>query len=314
MKHSGGVVVFLCLAFVTAAAGPRLAAQSNVKDHPLVSRFQGSEVVSYKASEFDEFVFPLGTITGDDTFTKSQKLEGKVTRFKYSMPPNRSGLEVARSYQTALEGAGFEILFKCDGAACISNKFNQGYTTGTASGIWCVNCEEPMRYVGARLKRPAGDVYVSVVVEKDKYEGGTWLTIVELKPAEAGLVTVKAEAMKADISDVGHTPIYGVYFDTGLAVVKPNSDATLAEIAKLLKANPAMKLHVVGHTDNVGSMASNMELSKQRAAAVVSALVTKYQIAAARLDSAGVGALSPVATNRTEEGRAKNRRVELVEQ
>ncbi len=171
-----------------------------------------------------------------------------------------------------------------------------------------------MRYVGAKLARPTGDVYVSVVVEKDKYEGGTWLNIIELKPIDTGNVTVKAEVMKSDITSEGHTPIYGVYFDTGKAEIKPNSDATLAEIARLLKTNAAMKLHVVGHTDNVGTSAANMDLSKARAAAVVNALVTKYQIAASRLDSAGVGPLSPVATNKTEEGRAKNRRVELVEQ
>jgi outer membrane protein OmpA-like peptidoglycan-associated protein len=246
-------------------------------------------------------------------YTKSQRLEGKVTRFKYSQVQGRSGLEVIRSYQAALQKAGFQLLFQCDGNACISPKFNKGYTE-SQSGIWCVNCEEPMRYLAAKLPRATGDVYVSVVVEKDKYEGGTWLSIVELKPIEANTVIVKAEAMRSEISNAGHTPIYGVYFDTGKAVIKPESDATLAEIAKLLTANAAMKLHVVGHTDNVGTSAANMELSRQRAAAVVAALVTKHQIAAARLDSAGVGPFSPVATNRTEEGRSKNRRVELVEQ
>lgn len=124
---------------------------------------------------------------------------------------------------------------------------------------------------------------------------------------EIGNVTVNAAALAADISATGHTPIYGVYFDTGKAEIKPNSDATLSEVAKLLNANASMKLRVVGHTDNVGTSAANMDLSKQRAAAVVSALVTKYRIPTTRLDSAGVGALSPVATNRTDEGRAKNR-------
>jgi OmpA-OmpF porin, OOP family len=308
--------VFSIAAILAVVAVPciqSVVAQSNVKDHPLVSRFQGSDVLSYKSSDFDEFVMALGPITAADAYTKSQRLEGKVTKFKYSQVPGRSGLEVIRSYQTALEQGGFQVLFKCDGPACISDKFNKGYTE-SASGIWCVNCEEPMRYVAAKLTRPMGDVYVSVVVEKDKYEGGTWLSIIEVKPIESGLVVVKAEAMKTDIASAGHTPIYGVYFDTGKAVLKPESDATLAEIARLLKADSAMKIHVVGHTDNVGTSAANMDLSKQRAAAVVSALVTKYQIAAARLDSAGVGPFSPVATNRTEQGRAKNRRVELVEQ
>src|SRR4030095_12160162 len=222
-----------------------------------------------------------------------------------------SGLEVMRAYENALTSAGFQVLFKCEGKACISDKFQSGYTTGTTSGIWCQTCEEPMRYVGAKLTRPTGDVYVSVVVEKDKYEGGTWLSIIELKHMPTGNVVVKAEAMKSDINAAGHTPIYGVYFDTGKAVIKPESDATLAEIVRLLKSNPNLSLHVVGHTDNVGAAAANMDLSKRRADAVVAALTTKYGIAASRLDSAGVGPYSPVATNKNKERRAKHPRGEL---
>ena len=92
------------------------------------------------------------------------------------------------------------------------------------------------------------------------------------------------------------------------------SDATLVEISKLLSANSSLKLHVVGHTDNVGTYASNMTLSKQRADAVVAVLVSKYHVLPARLNAAGAGTLAPVASNKTEDGRARNRRVELVEQ
>ena len=289
------------------------ARQKDAKDHPLVSRFQGSDVLEYKVSEFDEFPLALGAIVDKDKYTKVQRLEGKVTKFKYSTPSTRSSLEVMRSYQTALERGGFQVLFKCDGKDCISDKFPYGYT-GTSSGIWCTNCEEPMRYIAAKLPRPAGDVYVSLIVEKDKYEGGTWLSIIEIKPIGTGLVTVNAAALANDIAQSGHAPVYGIYFDTGKADLKPASDPTLAEIGKLLGANAQLKLHVVGHTDNVGTAAANMALSKQRADAVVAALVTKYHIAPAKLQAGGVGPLAPVATNKTEEGRAKNRRVELVEQ
>ena len=171
-----------------------------------------------------------------------------------------------------------------------------------------------MRYLAAKLARPAGDAYVSVVVEKDKYEGGTWLTIVEVKPMGGSQVTVNAQAMANDITATGHVALYGIYFDTGKAIVKPESKTSLDEIAKLMGAQPPLRLHVVGHTDNVGSIASNMTLSKQRADAVVSALVNDYRIAPARLVGNGVGPLAPVASNLSEEGRAKNRRVELVAQ
>ncbi|MBI1845976.1 MAG: DUF4892 domain-containing protein [Candidatus Rokubacteria bacterium] len=300
-----GLVVLLCPIAVTA--------QKDVKDHPLVSRFQGSEVLEYKTSEFDEFPLALGPIVDKDVFTKVQRLEGQVTKFKYSVPVTRSGVEISRSYRDALQRSGFEILFACDGKACISDKFKYGYT-GTASGIWCTNCEEPMRYLAAKLSRPSGDAYVSLVVEKDKYEGGTWLSIIEVKPMAGGTVTVNAQALATDITAAGHVAVYGIYFDTGKAAIKPESKPVLEEIAKLLGMQPALKLHVVGHTDNVGAFASNITLSKQRADAVVSALVTEYHITAARLQANGVGSLAPVASNAAEEGRGKNRRVELVAQ
>jgi len=290
-----------------------LNAQQQAKDHPLVSRFQGSEVLEHKISDFDEFALPLGPILDKDKYAQAQRLEGRVTKFKYSVPANRSGLEIVRSYRDALQRSGFEILFACDGKACIGEKFPYGYTN-TASGIWCTNCEEPMRYIAAKLARPTGDAYVALVVEKDKYEGGTWLSIVEVKPMAGGTVTVNAQAMANDIGATGHVALYGIYFDTGKALIKPESKAALDEIAKLLGAQSSLKLHVVGHTDNVGNLASNMTLSKQRAEAVVNALAADYRVAAPRLIANGVGPLAPVASNAAEEGRTKNRRVELVAQ
>ncbi|OGW39683.1 MAG: hypothetical protein A2Y97_13755 [Nitrospirae bacterium RBG_13_39_12] len=108
--------------------------------------------------------------------------------------------------------------------------------------------------------------------------------------------------------------MYGIYFDTGQSVIKPESEAAMSEIAKLLKKEAGMKVNVVGHTDNVGGIDSNMKLSQARADAVVQALVGKYGIGANRLKAYGVGPLAPVASNDTEEGKAKNRRVELVKQ
>jgi len=234
--------VALWLAFGFA---PHVAAQTTAKDHPLVSRFQGSEVLEYKVSDFDEFPLALGPILDKDKFAKAEHLDGKVTKFKYSVPANRSGLEVMRSYRDALQKSGFHILFACDGKACIGEKFPYGYTN-TASGIWCTNCEEPMRYLAAKLSRPAGDAYVSLVVEKDKYEGGIWLSIVEVKPMGTGLVTVNAEALANDITKTGHVAVYGIYFDPGKAEIKLESTPVLDEIAKLLNSNSALKLLVVG--------------------------------------------------------------------
>jgi outer membrane protein OmpA-like peptidoglycan-associated protein len=120
--------------------------------------------------------------------------------------------------------------------------------------------------------------------------------------------------MGNDINSTGHVSVYGIYFDTGKAEIKPESDTAIAQISKLLKNSASLKLYVVGHTDNVGTIDANMKLSKDRADAVVNSLITKYGIQAERLKSYGVASLTPVASNDTDEGRAKNRRVELVKQ
>ena len=140
------------------------------------------------------------------------------------------------------------------------------------------------------------------------------LDVIDAVPIETGMVTVDAAAMAKDISATGHVALYGIYFDTDKADIKPESQPALEEITKLLKQDPSLKLFIVGHTDNVGAHDYNLGLSERRAAAVVKELTTKHGIAAARLKPAGVGMLSPVAPNDSEEGRAKNRRVELVKQ
>ena len=312
MNRNRVAIAFLALA--VAGSFPPARAQ-DVKDHPLIPRFPGSTRnpmlnPNTVTKEFDEFSLPAGPFR-KGRFVKAERLEGRVTRIEYVNPPNRSTLEIFRSYQQGLVKAGFQVLFSCSGSEC----GDAGNEKAPEVGFWCVDipiqCPEPMRFISAKLARDSGDVYAAIKV----LPSSTYLAVVEVKGMEAGLVKVKSDVeMKSDISAVGHTPVYGVYFDTGKAEIKPASAPTLAEISKLLKSNPSMKLHVVGHTDNVGAFSSNMTLSKQRADAVVKELVAKYQVAAARLDAAGVGSLAPVTTNRTEEGRAKNRRVELVEQ
>jgi len=132
------------------------------------------------------------------------------------------------------------------------------------------------------------------------------------KPMEMDKVTVDAAALKNTLDAEGHVAVYGILFDTNKAGLKPGSAAALAEIAKLLKASPALSIYVVGHTDGVGGLDANLDLSRRRAEAVVKELVDKYDVAAARLSPQGVGPLVPLASNGAEAGRAKNRRVDLV--
>ena len=126
-------------------------------------------------------------------------------------------------------------------------------------------------------------------------------------------MTVNAAALQGDIGKTGHVAVYGIYFDTAKADVKSESAPALLEIGKLLQQDPKLKLYIVGHTDSVGEFQMNMDLSRRRADAVLKALTTTYGVAPDRLQAYGNGSLAPVASNRDEAGRAKNRRVELVE-
>lgn len=127
-------------------------------------------------------------------------------------------------------------------------------------------------------------------------------------------MTANAAALSSGLASNGHAVVNGILFDTGKAEVKPESAPALAEVVKLLKQDPKLRIYVVGHTDNVGTLTANVELSRQRAAAVVRELTTKYGVAASSLQAFGNGPYAPVTSNDSEDGRALNRRVELVKQ
>lgn len=314
MKWNCVGVCVLAVLGATAGFAQRTEDIEGSKDHALVSRYPGTFIGEYQYVEFDEFTLPLGKLKDGSTFEKSQRLEGKITHIVYDAPAGRSILEIYRNYESGLKRGNFQILWSCvNSEGCGRGGPTLYAAKGTEDWEWGAG----QRVLSAKQARAEGDVYVSLHI-------GQWsnlaqgsaihLYVVEVKPMEGGLVTVDAAALAGDITQTGHSAVYGIYFDTGKADVKPESDAALGEIAKLLQQDAALKLLVVGHTDNVGALASNMDLSKRRAAAVVQVLTAKYAIAAARLSAQGAGPLAPVASNSTEEGRAKNRRVELVQQ
>jgi len=298
------------------------------KDHPLISRFPGSIIKYYDVKQFDEYILPLGKVERErdedykwvSNLTKSKQLEGKITRITYEAPKDRSTLEIYRNYELALKKAGVEILFTSSGEEIGDSydwvKYFYGSLNPLRKGSDGLIADEDryQRYLSAKLSSPEADVYVSLYVSGGWLYPAVQLDVIEVKPMETGLVTVTADALAKDIARTGHVAVYGIYFDTDKADVKPESEPILQEIAKLLQQNSELKLYVVGHTDNVGDLTYNMELSQARADAVVKILVSQYSVDANRLKAHGVGHLAPVASNGTEEGRAKNRRVELVGQ
>ena len=175
-------------------------------------------------------------------------------------------------------------------------------------GGYCSGSIQSHRRWVTEAGRAAGMKTLAVAYRLPKHD----LDIVEAKPMETNMVTVSAGEMASGIAATGSVALYGILFDTRSAVVKPESMPTLDEVSKLLKAQPTLRLLVVGHTDNVGTFEFNMDLSQRRAASVVQILTSKLGIDPKRLTPVGVSFASPVASNRTEDGKSKNRRVQLV--
>jgi OOP family OmpA-OmpF porin len=264
------------ISFLTAGAALAQTDVEGSKDHPLITRMPDYYISQYNVSEFAGF---------DPTVIGGNEVhwEGKVYSYGYSRKEGGrpiSMLQIVRNYETAIKQAGGKILGGDE------------------------------RRVAAEIKKEGAltGVYVEAFNEGMLYN----LTIVESQIMQQEVVA-DANAMRKDLADTGKTIVYGIYFDTASAAIKPESEPALVEMVKLLNGSPTLKVYVIGHTDSVGSLESNLKLSSDRAASVVKA-ITERGIAASRLKSAGVGPYSPVASNDTDEGKAKNRRVEFVKQ
>lgn len=312
----------LILVAGVASAGAAVAADiKGSADHPLLSRFPAAEIRAYQVKEFDAAVLPSGKIDDSDAPGDLLEIEGKITRIAYRIPGDRSVLEVMRNYENALAKAGFKTLFACGnpkecGADMMAFIALSDRVRPSAFGDASFG-ESAERALLAHRSDDAGDIHVFLHVVEDPANKRTivYQQIVEGAALQVDQVKVlQANELQQSLDRQGHVAIPGVYFDTGKADIKPESDAALVEMAKLLKADTDLKVYIVGHTDNVGSLDANMTLSSKRAKAVAKALSTSYQIDAARLAAKGVASLAPVASNADEAGRARNRRVEIVVQ
>lgn len=315
---------FLLMGLVLCAAFPLTgAAAEQGADHPLVGRFQGAEITNYEQKTFDAYPLIVSRIEHYGGIGKNadstQSIEGQVTSITYRSAKERSTLEVFRAYQDALAAGDFEVLFECTGVECGGRNFNHATSGYRFSGGAFAENHKEQRYLAARLARAEGDVYVAIHTARNTSSGGankdavyTQVDVVERKARDSKVVVIKAGEMADRIGSEGRVALYGIHFDTDSAGIKPESRPTLDEIGKLLADASELKLLVVGHTDDQGGFDYNIDLSRRRAAAVVDALVDDYGVARARLKSWGVGFSAPTASNATEDGRARNRRVELV--
>ncbi len=284
-------------------------------DHPLVPRYPGSEIVAHAETAFDAYEMLVGAVTASEE--PRLGLEGRVTRITYELDQDRSTLEVLRNYEMALTKAGFQPLYACAAKDCGGRRFNHAVVP---YDLRFGDRYSDQRYL-AMHRQVAGEPQVDAAVYLVKYKtsGGSGppviaiqVDVVEAAAMDVGMELVLAEEMQRELDATGHVSLYGILFDEDSDRIDAASEATLEQIAKLLRAAPSLELIVVGHTDDQGSLDYNQSLSSRRAAAVLDALTDRYQVADGRLEAHGVGYLAPVATNADAEGRAQNRRVELV--
>jgi outer membrane protein OmpA-like peptidoglycan-associated protein len=274
-KITIAVLCLLCL--LAPYADAEQTDSKGCQDHPLFTRMPTYWIHGCELKEFDAYAFKLGN-------GKTETVEGRFTKLRYypqaTAKSKPSELQIQRNYENAVRDLG--------GTSLHAEKSREVF----------------------RIVKDGKEIWVELATTP---QGGYFMTILEREAMQQD-VAINAAVFADGLRTTGHIAVYDILFDTGKTDLKPESQQAIAEIAKLLQSDPALKLHVVGHTDNVGGFDMNMTLSQGRAEAVVKDLIGTHGIGAARLHAAGVGPLAPVASNDTEDGRAKNRRVELVKQ
>jgi OmpA-OmpF porin, OOP family len=243
------------------------------RDSPLVTRMPGGTIHSCDNKEYEQAEMPTGKDSDGNVVTK--KFEGEYHYWDYGTREGVSEIQVFRNFETALRQGGFTIVFEDSPGTITAHKGDTWYMLDNKGSFY----------------------YQTIVTAK----------------AMTQEVTADASSLADELKKSGHVAVYGIHFDTAKATILPDSENILGEIVKMLQQNSDVKLNVEGHTDNVGSAASNQALSAKRAQAVV-AWLTAHGVAGSRLTAKGWGQTKPVAENASEDGRAKNRRVELVKQ
>lgn len=268
-------LMLVCLAACSSVVWAQAPAPKDAKgceESKIVTRMPGCVILRCEHKDYSMAEMPR--TQGE----RGHQVEGEYEYTVYRCPREKSPLELGRNTEAALKNAGFNIL----------------YTEVYAGGA---------RFYMTAKK---GGQWVKLSVVSDAYE----LTAVKEKQMEQ-VMTANADGWAQQINQSGRVSLYGINFDTGKSTIRPDSEPVLKEVAKLLQANPSWAMLVAGHTDNVGSPAANLTLSRQRAQSVI-AWLSAHGVAEARLVPAGFGDTRPVAENKDEEGRQKNRRVDLV--
>ncbi|PKM07546.1 MAG: OmpA family protein [Gammaproteobacteria bacterium HGW-Gammaproteobacteria-4] len=294
------------------AARASAATEKHEEDSPLLPRFPGAKLNDVRNTEHETFSLPTAIV---DASGKAAMLDlvGDVYQHYYSIE-HVSTLKLHENYKAALAKAGFTTLFSCELDRCGTSDQAERLGGLVALRGSVYNDYRKPYYLLAKRDTSNGALYIALFIGGYNDNASVQQVVLNTLPLQTGLVSITADSLGREIAETGKAAVYGIYFDTDLAAIKPTSKPALDAIAGALRAKPDLTFHVVGHTDARGNLAHNLDLSQRRAEAVVAALVKDYHIAPARLAAKGLASYAPVASNDEEAGRARNRRVELVKQ
>ncbi len=251
----------------------------------------------------------------DDYFSQGFRLSsklpvrGEVVREIYDYDKSQSATNIFEQVSKSLIAAGYSILFSCEKGSCGKVEGWQLYLDKLIGE----NLNEQY-YLVAKKKVVADNQadYVAVYINNIDNQPRVLLDII-LKPTSHKFdVVIKAKEMARTLEKDGRVIVNGIFFDTGSYDIRADSQKALVQMSQLLKKHSGMKFAVVGHTDNVGDLAFNKQLSKKRAQSVAQKLIKEFGVKRTQLSYDGVGSLSPVTSNSDENGRSLNRRVELI--
>lgn len=291
------------------------------EDSGIIPIYTGSDIRYDDQIGFEEFSFIIDDVTVQTT-------EGVLRRIFCRAPVGRSPFEIIRNYENGMKEMGATVLFfsrspkeiEIDGQK-FSDVFRKNRNDRGLSTYHYTHTSFPSEiteYLVGRISSADKNIYIIVAAGPGAWAASEHnrtfyeLITLEAKPMELGMITV-AE-IETGLFTHGRIAIYNIFFDTGKSDVKTESADALKAIADYLNTNRTQKVLVVGHTDNTGNFDMNIKLSKDRANAVIEKLTSEYAVDIEQLKPYGVGPVSPVTSNSTEQGRARNRRVEIVEQ
>lgn len=318
-------IFFWIVAMLLACSIMQASAQD--KDHPAISRYQGAEFVASRVWDYVPYV--LGTADQEQKeerfrghshyFADFIDLEGKLTRLQYRVDSSEGLFKVFSNYKNALKQAGYDILFTTSDNESSWPFWNE-IVYAQEKGINAVRdnkFEDPFgrygfRFITAKGAYKGNNAYIALFIQNSGDHIYITQDIVEVNPMESGLVSAQKIADQIQLS--GFVSIYGIHFESGKWEINQESEEALKELATFLNNHEKNNYLIVGHTDNVGDLDANMALSQKRAKAVKQALTEGYDVKATQLKAYGVASLAPVTSNATEEGKARNRRVAIVEE